>query len=368
MVDRDFRKALRDAEAGRSAELDPIAEVRLRRKVDEGIERSGRSRVRAWGVAFASLAAAGAALVFVFSGPARVGGFGVVGAGDVVASSAGVSVSRGISLVSDKGATVAVLSDAVVRDESDGVRVVGGQVRIDVRKRMTGERAFSVGVSGGRISVLGTSFTIEERGGSGSVALHEGRIRFRFDDGVEVELAPGESLRWPRETIVKPVPAPVPAVPTPPVEVVKPEAPAAPKSTVIAPEPAVPGLAMPAPIEPVTPTLAPPPVADEPIAPAVVTPEEKLRADAVLKKVAGLRARGRFDEAVGAVEVALSDRYAVETRERLSFERLSMLAFQVRDSSRTCAALLRHVDEFGEGRYAEALQQVRREAACEPRP
>ena len=83
---------------------------------------------------------------------------------------------------------------------------------------------------------------------------------------------------------------------------------------------------------------------------------------------ASLRSRGQYDAAAKALEASLTEGYGDETRERLSFELVSILAYQVRDSGRACEALRRHVAAFGATRYADALEQVRGQTACPEGP
>jgi transmembrane sensor len=252
-----------------------------------------------------------------------------------------VDVVRGRCTVVDArtGSSIGVAGPVALRRETRGVRVLRGRVEVAVRKRPVGAQPARVLVSHGVIEVMGTQFTVDQNEGGGRVALHEGAIRFVADDGRSVRLAPGEALSWP---------LPAPAAPAPAAQAAPPPPPVLPAVTVRA-RPAAPAPAHEA---------APPSVAPAP-APAPV--------NAVLERVATLRSRARFAEAVDDLVAALGREYPTAARERLSFELGSLLTYQIGDAARACAHWRAHARSFGHQRYDREIEQAERTLGCRQR-
>lgn len=82
-----------------------------------------------------------------------------------------------------------------------GVRLRAGVVRFEIAPRRSSP--FVVLVSGGRIEVHGTVFTVTEAGPAGRVELVSGRIDLVDPAGRRRTLEPGESARWPRRLSVE---------------------------------------------------------------------------------------------------------------------------------------------------------------------
>lgn len=284
----DFEGGLRELDEG-SADMPADADDRLR----ERLFRKQAPGFRWWLPAAATAAALTVTLVICW--PARdtaIGGFEVhpaPGARAELTAAGTVKAQAGSATLTDvaQQAELQLRAGAEVSRLGTGARVHRGMVRFDVVH--TGKRAaaYQVEVSDGVIDVLGTAFSIEQREGGGSVALERGSIRFRGADGREVLLAPGESLEWP--------------LPSPPAQ-------------------------------------GP---ADEPAAPvAQKAParEPALSSEAALEKVAVLRSRGRYEEAVAVLTRTLEQPgLSASTRDRLRFEIGSILTHQLRDPVRACA-------------------------------
>ncbi|MBZ4399731.1 FecR family protein [Myxococcus sp. AS-1-15] len=309
-------------------------DVRLRDTREPGPTAWHRRPV-SWVLAASAVAVAVALVVFFKGTPAArsVGGLEVahVMSTDLLVREdfEGVVIQRGQAALLDvsRGITLRNQGALVVRREPTGVRLVRGRAEFSVNHRPTDALPAVVLVSGGAIEVMGTRFTVDERGGSGTVTLHEGSIAFRRLGGEVVPVKPGQTLAWP---------------------VVDPNKPALPPET-----------------RP-PPTLAPPP------APKVVPsrpPATSVRApsvDEVLRELEVLRGRHEFEQAARYLEESMRKQPAA-TRERLSFELGSLLTYQLQDAQRACAHWARHEEQFRRGRYAEAVQRARGTLSCEGR-
>ncbi len=271
MTPPDFKKALEGAaQQLRRQELSREADARLQRRLFEGDAAPPRPARWRPVAAFAAVAAAVIAVVAVRAlGPRaeQLGGFAVVQRSEPMnasVSGAGVlSVELGEVTLKDAlaGMTFQVRAPAQVAREGDGVRVLRGWAAFSVEKRAHDAVPARVLVSGGVIEVFGTRFTVEESGEKGSVTLHEGSIGFRPLRGERVMLAPGATLAWP---LPEPQAADEPEPPPPEPEKPRPQR------------------------RPLT------------------VKEEALETDALVREVAALRTRGRYAEAVGVLERALS--------------------------------------------------------------
>jgi transmembrane sensor len=214
-----------------------------------------------------------------------------------------------------------------LKREGSAVRILSGQVVIDVNQRPPGAPAAEVLVSGGTIQVLGTRFTIAQEIGSGRVTLHEGKIRFVPADrtALPVMLAPGESLEWPLR--VSPAR----------------EAPASPASS----------------------TAAEPPVAKSADkgsgAPGGTASARPI--DALLERVAMLRSRGQYRQAAEELAKAQPQR-GTPGAESASYELGSILTYQLADRERGCAHWRRHQRQFGGGTFAAEVQRARAKLRC----
>ncbi|SEU40273.1 FecR family protein [Myxococcus fulvus] len=296
-----------------------------------------------WGLAASAVAVAVALMVFFMRTPSArsVGGLEVAHASAdllVREDSEGVVIQGGEVALMDtaRGITLRNHGPLVVRRESTGVRLVRGRAEFSVSHRPRGALPAVVLVSGGAIEVMGTRFTVEERGEGGTVTLHEGAIAFRQSGGEVVPVQVGQTLAWP---------------------VVKPDEPALPVP--VSPAPAPPEAGSP-------PALATPPgpkVVPSRVPPTVVRAPN---VEEVLRELEVLRGRHEFEQAARYLKESMRKQPAA-TRERLSFELGSLLTYQLKDAQRACAHWARHEEQFRRGRYAEAVQRARGTLSCEGR-
>ncbi|MCP3064218.1 FecR domain-containing protein [Myxococcus sp. K38C18041901] len=294
-----------------------------------------------WGLAVSAVAVA--LVVFFMGTPSvrSVGGLEIAHASaDLVVreDSEGVVIQGGDASLLDasRGITLRNEGALVVRRESSGVRLVRGRAEFSVGHRPQGALPAVVLVSGGAIEVMGTRFTVEERGEGGAVTLHEGAIAFRQPGGEVVPVQVGQTLAWP---VVKP------DEPSPPVRV--------------SPEPAPPESGSP----PALATPTGPKVVPSRVPPSVVRGPS---VEEVLRELEVLRGRHEFEQAARYLEESMR-RQPAATRERLSFELGSLLTYQLKDAQRACAHWSRHEEQFRRGRYLEAVQRARGTLSCEGR-
>lgn len=316
-LDREFEAR------GMPADVDARLRARLERP----------SRRLPW-VPIGLVTAAAAVMAFVLlSTPAKVGGL-------VVEQPSGfsarfedrvISVKEGTATLKDVELAAALKVEPGVEVERyvSGAKVHRGRVQFEVARLSSRTAGYSVSVSHGVIEVMGTSFVIQQGAESGSVQLLEGSIRFLAPDGRVVLLAPGETLQWPLAPIAVQEPEPV----APPVE----------KPRVI--------------------PRAPPPVV-KPVEP-VAEPAPPFSSDAVLARVAGLRSRRAYEEAVQVLNAALTEAPNAATRERLGFELGSLLTHQLHDVPRACAFWSAFRREHPHSRYDEELSSTVATLGCE---
>jgi transmembrane sensor len=332
MSQREFKKALLAArDAINDAELPRGADRRLKARLFEGAVKKPR-----WNVARVGFAAAFAVVLCVFAAvallprsPRMVGGFETVAAADgfapVLAADGAVEVAEGTGVLfaPEEGASLAFSAPASVRRQADGVRVLRGEVAISVQKRPRAQGPVRIHVSGGTIEVFGTRFTVKERGSSGEVRLEEGSIGFRTPGGELQMLTPGNTLQWPPPVVEAPKPElqpePVPMVPAP---------------------------------------------KDPPRKRVLTVREETMETDALLRKVASLRTRGQFGDAVALLQAGLTQKLRPRSREVLSYELGSILTSQVRDVEAACAHWNVHQRAHPKGRFETEIGAARRTLGC----
>jgi transmembrane sensor len=216
-----------------------------------------------------------------------------------------------------------------LKREGSAIRILSGQVVVNVNQRPPGARAAEVLVSGGTIQVLGTRFTVGQKNGSGRVTLHEGKIRFLPADrsALPVMLAPGQSLQWP--------------LPVSPAR--EASASAAPSASSTTPEPLVAKSADKG-------SGAPPGARARP-------------STALLERVAVLRSRGQYRQAADELAKALPPRGGPGA-ESASYELGSILTYQLADRERGCAHWRRHQRQFAGGTFAAEVQRAQAKLGC----
>ena len=390
----DFAETLRRIQAELCVRQLPVdVDRRLRATLDE--RRQTDRRWFAWpALACAAAAAALFAVVVTDGGPG-------VEVGPEPRSIAGLRITvghgqvrvepSGIVTVSAGGATLVDDEQAVSLDTqgrcrlariSGGFRVFEGRVIIDVMPgHHRGSGPFRIVVSHGEIHVLGTRFTVVQRTGSGEVALERGRIEFVASDGRRVALTPDERLAWPLPAAdiaagVEPTPLLEPDV-SPhrsheepdrePAPTIEPPPRADPKTTV-PPKRRQPTSRGRPKRRPKTPDKPPPtPPANEterePVEPRAEAPA-RCDLGAVLKRISGLRSRGRPGQAIEEIKAALKLSCGKGARRRLSFELGSMLSNQHGNTERACTYWKRHQARFGLGAYATEIRSARARLGC----
>jgi transmembrane sensor len=327
--DDELRALDREFEArGMPADVDARLRARLERP-----SRRLQWRPLVLGVALASVAA----VLWVFvDRPANVGGLVVEQPRDfsAVGDDAAITVKTGTATLRDPTleARLKVEPGVQLSRLPQGAALRHGRVRFEVARLDGRVASYSVTVSHGVIEVIGTSFIVQQGDDSGSVELLEGTIRFVATDGRTVTLGAGETLRWPLSAVE------------------------------VAPQP-----------EPTTPSLDPTPVPPRPpskrveLTPAAPTsePVKPFSSEAVLARVATLRSRRAYEEAVTALNAAMSEAPNASTRERLGFELGSLLTHQLRDVPRACAFWRAFRVEHPQSRYDEELASTVAALRCE---
>ena len=350
MAKPDFQEALNQAAKELDQGLPDAAERRIRARLNG---EPARGRTVRWGrVGGLGFAAAVAATLVVVAlkggepGTEYLGGFALVSPSTdfkaQASADAQVQVAQGRCTLKDEalGAMLAVAGGTRLRRAADGVEVAEGSVEVDVDHGVVRSAPYQVRVSHGVIEVLGTRFTVTQRPNGGEVTLHRGSIRFRSADGRVEVLSVGQTLAWPLPAVVV---APVQMPPDPAPPPVKPSA-----LTVRAPVPAPASKLEPAP--------------PAPLVQKVFDPEE------LLNRIAVLRSRGQFEDAVAALRSELEQAHPAPTRERLSYELGAILTLQMGDKVRACAHWRQHQGQFPGGRYDREVAQARGKLECSESP
>lgn len=347
MSDRDYASALKTADRELARSGMPLAaaarvwdELAAPRRVGWPVRRW------AWVPAAAGVVALAVAVVrvVVAERAARpVGGFVVVGAANSVelAGDGSVGAPRApCTLVEQSlGARLRVETGGRVRREPQGIRVVRGSVGFEFAHRSPGAPPARVLVSGGVFEVVGTRFVVTEDAAGGSVSLREGALLFTGVDGTARRLQAGESLSWRSDGLGRSGPGAVPRAPAP--DRLAPAAPSIPP-----------------------PPRRPPVRVDEVSRPAGVS--EPADIAGVLERVATLRTRRLYEDAVDELTRALAGDLSRASRERLGFERASILTYLVGDRVRACRAWSDHRRLFPVGHYAREADEALAALGCAP--
>jgi hypothetical protein len=337
MTNRDFKRAILEVRADfAKVEMPAAAASRVWRRHARPAPRLPRAQV-AW-LAVAAAGAGALAAAFALHGHrarpvvSLPDGFEVVAGSEpgglVRAGGAGEVVAGGAPATLHVRAwgRVTLHAGARLRRAPDGVELVGGDADFEVDKRPPGAATF-VHLAGGSIEITGTRFSVETRLGGGAVRLDEGAIRFHAPDGRTVALAPGQVLRWPLPAAAEPVPPP---------------------GATSASE-----------------RRDRPPRADPARPIAARSVDDISDADAVVDRIAVLRAAGRYGDLADELRLAASHARRPLTRERLSFELGEVLSFHLPDGARACAHWADHVRAFPAGHYADEVSEARRILGCD---
>jgi len=343
MSKHDFRAALlRADELARQGGLPPDVDARLWQRLQTTISAAERRPLLSRGISLSLVAAACAFVlltIFVWRGQhqERLGGFLVAAkTADLTATErtdGTIEISAGVcTLVEPRSrAQVTPRLASSVRLENAGVRVARGEVEFQVPNQTAAVAPFVVWVSGGAIRVIGTHFIVRQGDAGGTVELREGHVRFACASGGVRELGAGQSLAWPCLPRV-PEKADIDVPPTP-----KPTDLALPSRRLSSASDKAPGAE----------NAAPPDI------------------EAVLDRVASLRTRHLYEDAVGELTHATVQPWPTTTRERLSFEKGAILTDLIGDSRRACAHWREHAQLFSAGRYLVEVAQARARAGCD---
>lgn len=308
----EFLRALREADQNLQRDLSAEADSRLRGR----ILREPARRLDGWG--FRALVAAVAVMVLLWlyslmDFRPRVGeptGFPL---GLEIAGAPGETLS-----LPEQGFVFTFVGKSrnALRREGRHVRVLRGAVTVDASRRPM--RQAQILVSHGAIQVVGTRFTVEQEAERGSVTLHHGEIVFRSDSGAERRIRSGNSLSWPLVDSAPPPPAveEEPAVQDPPQEKRKPR-----------------------------------------------RKLSRVEIAEVLQSVARLRAQQRYGEAIRELRRASKRVPDRSVRERFSFEIGSLMA-RAPGHGEACLHWARHLEEFGQGRYSDAIRRAQSQLGC----
>jgi hypothetical protein len=341
-ADRRVRERLRLAE---------LARRRLARRT-RAVPRRASSGARRW-LAIPALACVAVLALGIVVGlrgrsgdamsfaPTEVAGFVLVAGSpdlDLAGVDGALELRRGSCTLRQPNAamTLAVAGAAKVRREQDGVRVERGTVAFTADP--SGDERV-VAVSHGEIHITGTRFTVVQTAEGGTVALHEGGIRFEVPGREPTAVRPGETVAWPLPVVAPEEPAAVVGD-------------AAPVGAGARPKPG------PAPAAP------PGPGSGSGSGTGSATGSGSggpVGGGDLLARIEALRSQGRYAE---AAELAASAPSSSASRERLSYERGGLLTYQLRDRDRACAHWQRHAAEFPAGGYAVEVQRARAHLGC----
>lgn len=322
---RDFDTALQQADAALQARGMP-RDAKLR--LDARLFSPPPQRL-----AMALMGAVSVAVGFVLvawlapRSPPAVGGF-TVAPGELghvqVTSEAAVELAEGSAMLDEaRGLKVSSLSASTLRRETRGVRLLSGRVTFEVQHVAAGKQPVRVLVSGGAIEVMGTRFTVTERGTGGEVQLHTGKIAFVDGEGNQHQVLPGQTFQWPLPT-------------APPEDELEPLPPLRPR---------------------------PNPRKSQEIDWREF--DRRVHAEGVITELTQLRRTGAWDDAVRLLERELS-RGAPDTRERLSFELGLIYTWQLKDGGAGCAHWAQHRTEYPGGRFTSEVDRASATLGCTP--
>lgn len=213
------------------------------------------------------------------------------------------------------------------------LELVRGSAWFEVRPVPAGSPPVRVRVAGGVIEVVGTAFSVRQGDSEGSVELFEGKVRFLSAEREPIELRPGEQFVWANSQR---------------------RAGASPGLTLA---PSASSSASPAGAASVS-RLSPPPVgplaAAIPNAPSPSTSASEALAPAAIERIAGLRALGKYQEALAELSAVQQGNRDARTAEVLSFERGTLLE-RMGGPALSCPHWSNHARQFSKGAYHAAV-------------
>ena len=259
----------------------------------------------------------------------------------------------GRCLLELKTASIRTEPNTEIRQTATHLEMVRGKAWFEVAPVAPALPPVRVRVAGGVIEVIGTRFVVEQGPNEGSVHLVEGKIRFTAAAGSTSVLRPGERFQWSN----------APNVPLP--ETAPPSVASAP----IANAPPAPPSGEPHPMR--TTTRETPLTTAVPSAAPVASDHARegahagglLARDAV-ERVISLRARGRYREAMAALEELHHLHLDARTAEVLSFEEGNILE-HLDDAAATCRHWRQHLARFASGPYREVVEKKLVDLSCQ---
>ncbi|MEM6291803.1 MAG: FecR domain-containing protein [Myxococcota bacterium] len=256
-----------------------------------------------------------------------VGAFRVGGEGCVASGNAEDTTLAPHCRLEAEHMTVEVWEQASVRAQGQSVTVNRGRVLFDVEPVRDLSKPVAVGVSHGRIEVVGTRFAVQQSATGGHVDLLEGKIRFHQPDGVVVDVLPGERHAWGDEAV-----APFDAE----VEILETDAPH---------------------VEPES----------DPKSARSRSRRRSVSAAAaarIIERVTELRAEKRYGAAISELRRALRRPWDARTAQVLSYE-LGELLRTAEDTEGACQHFEAHQAAYPRGRYRGAVDRVMRRLHCD---
>lgn len=219
-------------------------------------------------------------------------------------------IARGGITLSSRGSTQVI-------ETSDGIRVLRGNVELEIDHVAQGRAPVRVAVSAGTIEVIGTRFVVHQDDDRGHVDLLEGTIRFVALDGTTTAITPGNRFAWidpPSRTAATPLPHEPPTRPTPSKR--------SPRAT-----------------EPVD--------------------------SAAVERIHALRAERKYGEALELVKQLRSRHHDRRIAEILSFEQGDLLEISS-ETEAACAHWRQHAKTFVRGMFEAAVADAIARLRCEP--
>jgi transmembrane sensor len=253
----------------------------------------------------------------------------------------GLRVVQGAAtfFVRELACEIGVVEGAHLRRDDSAVRVLAGSVTFGVQPRhLTPLRVL---VSDGAIEVVGTRFTVTQRGDGGTVSVETGVVRFVDRDGKATLVRAGERLTWPFVAKTSPSP-PVQPAPTAPTAPVEPERSIAPPTSVRS----------------ATRRTKSSPRIDR------LLKQAPARQRQLLEEIEGLMIRHADAQLVATLEQALGTDLGEPLREQLSFELCDALARKGSDTGRACAHLNQHLARYPHGEFTAELERTRALLGC----
>jgi hypothetical protein len=222
---------------------------------------------------------------------------------------------------------------SVLKRRDLALELVRGSAWFEVRPLPAGAPPVRVRVAGGVIEVVGTVFSVKQGYSEGSVELFEGKIRFLSAEREAIELRPGEQFVWAnsqRRAGASPGPTLAPSA----------------QSSASLADAASASRLPPPPLGRLAPSArnqpSPAPSASQALAVSAI------------ERIAGLRALGKYQEALAELSAVQQRNRDMRTAEVLSFERGTLLE-RLGGATLSCPHWSSHAAQFPKGMYHAAI-------------